>query len=192
MRSSSQSFTRSAVLMLVLLGAGCGTSASPSRAPSPDQRGNRTSGDVPDTAVYLTYHGRGYYIQYVEGWGIQLGPGKNVTVSDKDSSEVVAVVERRSSIASAASGDLSRFGHVLPRFHLLFRRTVRLVPGMAIYMRYRTLSAPDPVTSKRVPVMVDRYYIPGPGRYATVTLSTPVGVDNVDAFRLISRSFRWH
>ena len=38
---------------------------------------------------------------------------------------------------------------------------------------------------------VDRYELGSKGRVATVDLSTPVGVDNVDAFRLISDSFRW-
>jgi hypothetical protein len=39
--------------------------------------------------------------------------------------------------------------------------------------------------------MIDRYYLPGHGRVAVLDLGTPVGVDNVDAYRLISRSFRW-
>jgi hypothetical protein len=29
------------------------------------------------------------------------------------------------------------------------------------------------------------------GKVATIDLATPVGVDNVDAYRLISQSFRW-
>jgi hypothetical protein len=94
-------------------------------------------------------------------------------------------------VASAAGTDVSRFKHSLPQFRLLARRTVRLQPGSAVYLQYRTLSAQDPVTGKRVPVVVDRYYVPGAGRQAVISLSTPVGVDNVDAFRLIARSFRW-
>jgi hypothetical protein len=42
-----------------------------------------------------------------------------------------------------------------------------------------------------VPSTVDRYYVPGSAGLAVVTLSTPDGVDNVDAFRRMIESFRW-
>ena len=38
---------------------------------------------------------------------------------------------------------------------------------------------------------VDRYYLWSSGRTAVVDLGTPVGVDNVDAYRLMIDSFRW-
>lgn len=171
--------------------AGCGTLSSQATPTPTDTGGARTSGDVPDTAVYLSYRGPGYHIKYVEGWGIQLGPGKDVSISDKDSSEVVTVTHSTSPLASAASSDLSQLRRTLPQFHVILMRRVQLAPGSSIYTQYRTLSPPDPVTSKRVPVVVDRYFVPGPVGYAMITLSTPAGVDNVDAFRLIARSFRW-
>jgi hypothetical protein len=128
----------------------------------------------------------------VEGWTIQLRPSAGVLINDKDSSETVAIVPARpSSLAAAASADLSRLAQSLPRYHLVFRHAVQVPAGNAIRAQYQTLSPRDPVTGKRVPVVVDRYYISGPGKRAVLTLATPVGVDNVDAFRLIARSFRW-
>jgi hypothetical protein len=53
------------------------------------------------------------------------------------------------------------------------------------------MSSPDAVTGKQVPLTVDRYYVPGAGGLAIVSLATPVGVDNVDAFRAMIASFRW-
>jgi hypothetical protein len=176
-------------LLAALAVAGCGSgssAASPTSAPA----GSTTSGDIPDTANYLSYRGQGFTVRYVEGWGIQQGPGSGVTMSDKDSAETVAVPGSRSAIAYAAS-DLAHLRTVAPRFHLLSRHEVQLAAGRAQYVQYRTLSEPDPVTGKRVPVIVDRYYIPGTAKIAVLTLSTPVGVDNVDAFRLIAHSFRW-
>jgi hypothetical protein len=38
---------------------------------------------------------------------------------------------------------------------------------------------------------VDRYYVPGANGLAIVSLSTPKGVDNVDAFRQMIESFKW-
>jgi hypothetical protein len=47
------------------------------------------------------------------------------------------------------------------------------------------------VTGKRVRLTVDRYYLWHGGRRAVVDLGTPVGVDNVDAYRSMIESFRW-
>ncbi|HET9164252.1 MAG TPA: PsbP-related protein [Solirubrobacterales bacterium] len=52
-------------------------------------------------------------------------------------------------------------------------------------------SAPDPVTGKRLPLSVDVYEFGKGGKVAVLELSTPQGVDNVDAYRLISESFAW-
>ena len=61
-----------------------------------------------------------------------------------------------------------------------------------IELTYSSTSAPDPVTNKTRAVISQRYYIPGPNsRLAILTLTTPDGVDNVDAFRQMLESFSW-
>jgi len=189
LRSKSSVAVFGCLLLATILG-GCGSSGTTPAPTSPTQA-PRANGDIADTAAYLTYHGAGFSLQYVEGWGILKGGGQAVRISDKDSAEVVSIAPGKTSVVTLARADLTLFQHTLPQFHLLAHRTVQLAPGAATYLQYRTLSAQDPVTGKRVPVVVDRYYVPGPGRQAIVSLSTPVGVDNVDAFRRISRSFRW-
>jgi hypothetical protein len=47
------------------------------------------------------------------------------------------------------------------------------------------------VTGKRVKLVVNRYYLAHAGKVAVLDLGTPVGVDNVDAYRLMIESFRW-
>ena len=47
------------------------------------------------------------------------------------------------------------------------------------------------MTGKRVTLLVDRYYLSHGSKEAIVDLGTPVGVDNVDAYRLMIESFRW-
>ena len=47
------------------------------------------------------------------------------------------------------------------------------------------------MTGKRVKLVVDRYVLGRGGRVAVVDLGTPVGVDNVDAYRMMIESFRW-
>ena len=70
-------------------------------------------------------------------------------------------------------------------------KQVRLKAGPAIKVTYTTTSAPNPVTGKRVVLMVDRYEVAKKGRGAVIDLGTPTGVDNVDAYRLMSESFTW-
>jgi hypothetical protein len=53
------------------------------------------------------------------------------------------------------------------------------------------LGPSDPVTGKRPHLVVDRYVYSKGGKVATLDEATPKGVDNVDAYRLISKSFRW-
>ena len=60
-----------------------------------------------------------------------------------------------------------------------------------IHLAYHLPAPPDPVTGKTVPSTVDRYYVPGPAGLAIVSLSTPDGVDNVDAFRQMIKSLAW-
>ena len=70
-------------------------------------------------------------------------------------------------------------------------QAITLSGRTAFKVVYRTVSAPNPVTGKRVTLSVDRYYVWKQGRRAVLDLGCPVGVDNVDAYRLISESFRW-
>ena len=68
---------------------------------------------------------------------------------------------------------------------------VTLKSGPAIKATYTTESAPNPVTGKSVLLIVDRYELAHAGKRATVDLGTAKGVDNVDAYRMMSNSFRW-
>jgi hypothetical protein len=170
------------------------TAEAPSATSSqpPDTGGGTTAGDIPDNAVFLTYRDatHGFAIVYVEGW--QVTPGADgVVIRDKDSSETVAVVP--------LPGDLAAYiGNVdLPAlasqsgFTLVGQDTVKAGAHTYAHVSYHLPAPPDPVTGKRVPSTIDRYYVPGLNVLAIVSLSTPDGVDNVDAFRQMIASFRW-
>lgn len=162
----------------------------PAESQGPDA--GTTSGDVPDNAVFLTYHDPklGYAIQYVEGW--QVSPtADGVAIRDKDSSELVQVVPIPADVATYVSGtDLAAIGQQ-SGFKLIKQDTVAVKGATLVHLTYALPSPPDPVTGKQVPSTVDRYYVPGPKGLAIVSLATPKGVDNVDAFRQMIESFRW-
>ena len=165
--------------------------ASPTPEPI-DSGGSTTGGDIPDNAVFLTYRdgSHGFSIEYVEGW--QVTPTiEGVLIRDKDSSETVTVVAPVTDIpAYISSTDLPSL-QGLPGYTFVSQDTVKVGGVQLNHVVYHAASPPDPVTGKEVPSTIDRYYIPGSAGLAIVTLSTPDGVDNVDAFRTMIGSFNW-
>jgi hypothetical protein len=200
-----------AVLGSLLALAGCGggaSSGSTSAAPSETtptqtspQEGSSAlmpeaqqaaAGDIPDNQVFLTYRNaaKGYAIRYPEGWA-RRGSSARVTFQDKNNLVRVEVLKGSRVTAAGVSAEMRRLRNGTPS--LRFARPSGLAIGgeHAVKVVYTTVSGTNPVTGKRVTLVVDRYYLPGPGRHAVVDLGTPKGVDNVDAYRLMIESFRW-
>ena len=148
------------------------TSASPS--PLAPEAQAAATGDIPDNQVFLTFRNTaaGYSLKYPEGWA-QQGSGPQVTIRDKNN--IVRIV-----VSSGAKPSVPG------------AQQVTISNASALKSVYRTKSAPNTVTGKRVTLVVDRYYLWHDGKRAVVDLGTPVGVDNVDAYRLMIESFRWH
>ena len=184
-------------MLVIALGlaacAGTGaTSASPSGSQTPEPSGATTGGDIPDNAVFLTYHGSAptFSIRYVEGWQVTPQPD-GVVIQDKDSSETVSVATSQADVAGyVASVDLPAL-QAQAGFELINQDTVAVGSSTYLHLAYHLSSPPDAVTGKQVPLMVDRYYVPGSNGLAIISLATPDGVDNVDAFREMITSFAW-
>jgi hypothetical protein len=164
-----------------------GTSASPS--PLQAEAKAAATGDVPDNQVFLRFAdpAAGYSMKYPEGWAKQ-GSGSTVTFRDKNNIVRVVVAPGGRPTAASVRADLRRLtgAHVQSGTRPL---TINGVPAFKVV--YTTASTPNAVTGKRVTLMVDRYYLSQAGKEAIVDLGTPVGVDNVDAYRLMIESFRW-
>lgn len=165
------------------------TTAAASNAPGALQGEAATAatGDIPDNQVFLVYHSpSGWSIKYPEGWAQSGGP--NATVF-RDKNNIVRVVIRPGSLPSPAAvrSDPSLKGARITSGP----SALSLGAQRAIKVVYTTESPRSPVTGKRVTLTVDRYYVARAGKVATIDLGTPVGVDNVDAYRLMSESLRW-
>ena len=169
-----------------------GGPASSSSSQGPESSGVRAGGDIPDNAVFLTYGdaSHGFSIQYVEGWQVTTGPD-GVVIRDKDSSETVAVVPATSDVAAYITGTDLPALQTQAGFQLVRRDTVKVGASTYDHVIVHLPARPDPVTDKQIPSTVDRYYVSGPKGLAVVSLSTPTGVDNVDAFRRLMESFKW-
>ncbi len=188
-----------------LLGAGCGASGSSAgpathgagvtgRSPRPlsAEAQSAATGDIPDNQTFLRFRDAagGYSMLYPEGWA-RRGPGPYVTFRDKDNLVRVLVARGPAPSLRAVAAELRREGVRDRTLRAGRARTVSLPAGPATKVTYSTLGAPNAVTGKRVELVVDRFVLARGGRVATVDLGTPKGVDNVDAYRMMIRSFRW-
>jgi len=136
--------------------------------------------------VFLVLHNSnaGYSLKYPEGWA-QRGSGDRVIFRDKNNIVRIAV-------AAAAPPTLGSVRRGIGGARIESPPQRMTLSGRPAYkVVYSTVSAPNAVTGKRVKLLVDRYELWNGGRRAVVDLGTPVGVDNVDAYRLMIESFRW-
>ena len=122
-----------------------------------------------------------------EGWA-RSGNGDEVTFRDKNN--IVRIVIGRGAVPTRASvrAAIAHLGSAKVESP---PQAITIAGRPAFKVVYSTESAPNAVTGKRVKLVVDRYYLSRGGQRAVVDLGTPVGVDNVDAYRLMIESFRW-
>jgi hypothetical protein len=193
-----------AVLLVALVAAGCGKSSSSSSSKSAGsttaagpgalsgEAKSAATGDIPDNQVFLTFKNAagGYTMRYPEGWA-QRGSGHDVTFQDKNNVVHVAVTAGAAPTPASVSAEVAKLKTSTPSFKAGTPQAVTIHGARAVKVTYTTVSQPNPVTGKRVTLTVDRYELARNGKVAVVDLGTPVGVDNVDAYRMMIASFRW-
>ena len=152
------------------------------------------TGDIPDNQAFVTYTppGGGFSVKVPEGWG-QKSVGKAVVFTDKlnairlDSAQSPGPV----TVAAARRRVVPVLRRTVPGFQLSGVSLVTRHAGTAVLITYRATSAKDPVTGKTRTDSVERYAFHHGRRGVTVTLSGPVGADNVDPWRIVTDSVRW-
>jgi hypothetical protein len=198
-RLDSRVLLSAATIGVLLLGAiSCGSSSSSGDSGSAPSAAIPTEvnppGDIPDDQAFVTYQSSagGYSLDTPEGWA-QTANGANVAFSDKLNSISVELFDAASAptVDSATSDEIPQLEQKISAFEIVSLESVDLPAGNAIRIRYRANAAPDAVTGKEVRVEVDRYEFFKDGKEAAVSLSSPAGADNVDAWNQISRSFKW-
>lgn len=200
-------------LSILLLAACGGTSSSPSsqtgatnQAPtvqasssSPEQpvpaSSSQASGsDIPDTQVFVTYTSPSgkYQLDVPEGWA-QTNNGADVTfVSNLNSLELTLTTATTQPTASSVRNDqattLQQTGRAVRDVQV---KDVQLPNGPAVLITYTSNSDPNSVTNKQVRLENNRYLFFNNGKLTTLTLSAPLGADNVDQWARIAKSFKW-
>ncbi len=204
---------RTATLLLLaclLLTAGCGSSTTNStQTPSSSSAAASTggsegtgalaadaksaaTGDIPDTQNFLTLNDSRLHVSmlYPEGWTVQEA-GSGVSITEKNNLVRIAVASGPAPTPASVQNELAALKRSTPTLIAGAPAAISLKSGPAVKVTYTTRSAPNPVTGKQVTLTVDRYALAHGGRVAVVDLGTPVGVDNVDAYRRMIESFKW-
>jgi hypothetical protein len=187
-----------ALAAAALAAAGCGGSSSSSSSSSSRQSAlaadarSAATGDIPDNQNFLTFADAkgGYSIRYPEGWA-QSGAGRDVTFRDKNNLVHIVVASGNAPTVAAVRSELATLKRSSPTLQAQAPQQVTIKGKPMVKVVYTTRSAPNPVTGKRVTLLVDRYELAKNGKRATVELGTPRGVDNVDAYRMMIESFTW-
>jgi hypothetical protein len=183
------------VAAAVLLG-GCSSGGSATSAGGDSAAASDANplGDIPDNQVYVPYTpaDRSFSVKVPEGWArAELTDG----VSFTDKLNTVTVQERGGRPAptkdSVVAGELADIAAQGSRVELGAVETRDLAGGNAVHATYTADSKPDPVTGRVTRDDVELYVLWKNGTEVMLTLSGPHGADDVDAWRLVSTSFRW-
>ncbi|MEU3316660.1 MULTISPECIES: hypothetical protein [Streptomyces] len=180
--------------------AGCGSTHPPApqaavtvTAPAPAE--SNPAGDIPDNQAYVTYHSTpgAFTLKVPEGWSRTEAANGDVTFTDKLNRIAIHI-----SPAAAPATPQSVNATVVPALRVQVhgftagKTTMVTRPaGQAVLYTYQGDGPADPVTGKAVRDSFERYAFFHARHETALTLSGPVGADNVDPWRTVTDSLRW-
>ncbi len=196
------------VLVLVAVVSGCGTNSTASTnssgsAQQSQQAGGTNqvagtqpspAGDIPDNQQFVNYVSQAgrYSLDVPEGWA-RTAKGSDVSFKDKLNSVQVVVTNVSSpptldSVNKSQVAELKAKGRAVKVTSV---KNVTLPGGAAVVISYEENSVPDSVTGKQDRLENNQYLFTKNGEMAALTLSAPLGADNIDQWNKMSGSFRW-
>jgi hypothetical protein len=171
-----------------------GTSPAPGTPSSAPATEFNPPGDIPDNQVFIPYvaPGGAVRIKVPEGWARSSTSGVT-TFTDKLNSVSIEVVTSATAptVHSVKRHEVPQLHSSVPDFALGGISSVSRQAGRAVLVTYQQDSKPDPVTGKVVRDAVERFDFWRAGKEAVLTLSGPVGADNVDPWQIVSDSLNW-
>jgi hypothetical protein len=187
---------RAAAVVLVggLVLAGCSPHGSSGASASAGAEVN-PAGDIPDDQAFVPYPdpSGAFTVSVPEGWARSDGSGGAVTFTDKLNSVRIesSTTAGPPTTGSVTSDELPAVAASTPAYGAGDVTTVTRHAGDAVLATYEGDAAADPVTGKVVHDAFERYEFWHDGRLVVLTLSGPVGADDVDPWRTVSDSLTW-
>jgi hypothetical protein len=164
----------------------------PSESPVPVE--SNPPGDIPDNTQFVPYHskGGGFTISVPEGWA-RTTTKTSVSFTDKLNTIAVGWAPAASAptTASASSTEVPQLKTTERAFKLVGVSSTTFPAGKAVLISFQENSAPNSVTGKQYRDDVLRYALFDKGQEVVLTLTSPVGSDNVDPWRIVTQSLGW-
>lgn len=172
------------------------TSTSAGSAPlaSPHPTEVNPPGDVPDNQAYVaaTSADGTFSVKVPEGWA-KSTTGAVTTFTDKLNS--VSTEQGQAStaptIASVKQNLVPKLTTSEAKFALGDVKTFSRPGGDGVMVTYMKDSAPNTVTGSVVRDAVELFVFWKAGTQVELTLTSPVGADNVDPWNVVTKSFAW-
>jgi hypothetical protein len=183
-----------AALAVAAVVTGACAKSNPSAAPNPNTAENNPAGDIPDNQVFVTYKdpSKNFSVSVPEGWA-QTSRGGKITYTDKLNSIAISSVPSSAAptVQSATRNEVPGIASSESNYAAGDVTRVQRPAGDAVLITYQADSPKDPVTGKVVRDAVERYEFFQNGTEVILTLSGPVGADNVDPWNIVTESFKW-
>ncbi len=193
---STAAYALAVIAGLALLLAGCGSSTQDGTSPESSQGPEEINppGDIPDDQVFVPFTPDSglFTVSVPEGWA-RSGDGDAVTFTDNLNSVRIETAATASApdVASATTQELPDIESATTSYTPGEVTMVTRTAGEAVLITYGAESDSDPVTGETTMDSVERYEFWQDGVEVILTLSGPVGADNVDPWKIITDSFAW-
>lgn len=151
-------------------------------------------GDIPDSTVFVAYQSDAprVLIKVPEGWARQTSASGTTFSSNLNAITIAAVpMTEMPTVASARATTVPGLSSTTLAFRLQSVSEVQLPGGPAIEIIYQANSQPNAVTGRQYRLVIERFEFYRSGQGAVLSLSSAVGSDNVDPWRVVSQSFKW-
>jgi hypothetical protein len=157
-----------------------------SQAPVPAE--SNPPGDIPDSTAYVPYvSSSGHFkITVPEGWARRTKASEVIFTS-----KLNQVAVRWASSPKSPQAEIRALQRTAPAFRLEKTSHVTLPGGPAALIQYQVNSKPNAVTGQQYRLVILEFDFVRGSREVSLILSSPVGADNVDPWRIVSESFRW-
>jgi hypothetical protein len=181
------------VALVVTAACSCGSPGSPA-AGTPEPAAANPAGDIPDTTVYVPFRTPSGHVEVSvpQGWA-RTSDAQGVVFTDKLNSVRVQEIAAASAptVASVRTTEVPKILSGAAHVAMGAVTQVQRKGGAAVQIAYLADSAPDAVTGKVIRDAVERYDFYWHGTEVVLTLSGPVGADNVDPWRTVTDSAAW-
>jgi hypothetical protein len=191
-----------AVLATAAVLGGCGASgtapsgsatlsSSTAAAPAPE---TNPAGDIPDNQAFVPFTPPGgvFTVSVPEGWA-RTTDGAATIFTDKLNTVRIETRARATApnTMSVSVDELPAIASLTAGYRPGGVSAVQRKSGQVMLITYQGTSPPNPVTGKIGTDAIERYEFWRGGQEVILTLSGPVGADNVDPWRTITDSLQW-